>query len=449
MFKQRVQRFIEGKSLISIHDKVLVALSGGADSVALLRVLLALGYRCECAHCNFHLRGEESDRDESFVSNLCEQWKVKLHLVHFDTKAYAKEHHLSIEMAARELRYRWFEEVRQAIGAKSVVVAHHRDDSVETILLNLIRGTGINGLKGIQPRNGNIVRPLLQESRESIEEYLKAICQDFITDSTNLQDEYMRNKIRLNILPRMKELNPSVAESIQETGLRLAEVASVYHADRQAVVCKSLTKVSDDSFRICIADIMQDIAPESLLYEMLSPFGFNASQVKDIFRCLSDGQSGKRFMSTGWEVLRDRDYLMIQRKSEKESIPELVVEEIWMTSEFVIPRGKEVACLDADKVTQALSVRKWRQGDKFVPFGMRGTKKVSDYLTDRKFSLYQKEHQFVVCNGEDIVWLVNERSDNRYRVTEKTRRMLILRIRSRCVETHISSAEGADGADYS
>ena len=195
MFKQRVQQFINEKKLLDTYGKVLVALSGGADSVALLRVLLSSGYSCECAHCNFHLRGEESDKDELFVQHLCDRMGAKLHLAHFDTRSYASANKLSIEMAARELRYAWFEELRAQVGANAIAVAHHRDDSVETFLLNLLRGTGIDGLRGIPAHNGRVVRPLLQQSRADILDYLHAIGQDFVTDSTNLQDEYLRNKI--------------------------------------------------------------------------------------------------------------------------------------------------------------------------------------------------------------------------------------------------------------
>lgn len=429
MFRQRVQRFIDDQSLFGIKDKVLVALSGGADSVALLRVLVALGYRCECAHCNFHLRGEESDRDEEFVRCLCKASDVLLHVKHFATEEYAHSHGVSIEMAARELRYAWFEELRKEREASVIVVAHHRDDSVETMMLNLIRGTGIHGLKGIQAKNGRVVRPLLQESRESIEEYLKFLGQDYVTDSTNLQDEYMRNKIRLNILPLMKELNPSVMESIFETGERLTEVAGIYQRDRNIAIGKCVVKEDDDSCRMRIVDILSDIAPASLLHEWLSPYGFHTAQEKDIMRCLRDGQSGKRFCSKEWELLRDREELIVRRIEMQEEIPELVIEEKFLTPDFVIPFHKEIACIDADKLKEPLYIRRWRQGDKFVPFGMKGRKKVSDYLTDRKFSLYQKENQCVVCSGEDIVWLVNERSDNRYRVTEKTRRVLLLSIK--------------------
>ena len=429
MLTYDVQRFIEEKDLFNLQDKVLVALSGGADSVALLRILLSLGYTCECAHCNFHLRGLESDRDESFVRQFCEEHSIPLHVTHFDTSAYAKEHHLSIEMAARELRYEWFEQIRKEIGASVIAIAHHRDDSVETFLLNLMRGAGINGLKGIPVKNGYIVRPLSSVSREGILDYLQSIKQDYVTDSTNLEDEYMRNKIRLNILPLMKEMNPSVMETIQETTFRLSEVASIYQQDRMEAIAHKVTFLFPEMFRISLTDILEDVAPISLLHEVLSPKGFNASQIRDIYRSLSSSQSGKRFFTTEWEVLRDREYLWIQKKGSSQLIPEIIIEEIERTPSFVIPRDKHIACLDADLLNHPLTIRKWEKGDKFVPLGMNGKKKVSDYLTDKKFSLFQKENQYVVCCGENIVWLVNERSDHRYRITDSTQRILLIQIK--------------------
>ena len=429
MFKHRVQKFIEEKALFTLQDKVLVALSGGADSVALLRVLLSLGYTCECMHCNFHLRGEESDRDEAFVRALCEESSVVLHVTHFETEAYAKAHHQSIEMAARELRYSWFHQLKEERKASVIAVAHHRDDSVETFLLNLMRGTGIDGLKGIPVRNGHVVRPLLQESREDILDYLKAIHQDYVTDSTNLQDQYVRNKIRLNILPLMKEINPSVMESIQDTAFRLSEVASIYHQDRNFRLEQIVKKDSDDFLQVSIRDVVTDIAPNALLHELLSPLGFNSDQVKDIYRSLEHSQSGKRFLSKEWELIRDREDLLLHRIKQEETAPELIIEEEEYTPDFIIPRDKHIACVDADKVEMPLTIRKWQLGDKFVPFGMTGKKKVSDYLTDRKMSLYQKEKQYVVCSGERIVWIVNERSDNRFRITPQTKRLLLIQIK--------------------
>ncbi len=425
MFKRDVEKFIDQKSLFERRDKVLVALSGGADSVALLRVLHALGYQCECAHCNFHLRGEESNRDEAFVQQLCQKFDIPLHVTHFDTTDYARTHRISIEMAARELRYQWFETLRQSIGASVIAVAHHRDDSVETFLLNLIRGTGINGLKGIAPKNGYVVRPLLQESRENILDYLQHLNQEYVTDSTNLQDEYMRNKIRLNLLPLMKELNPSVSESIAATTERLADAALIYNKEREMAI----QRVMKGEKVISISALLDETAPSSLLFELLHPYGFNSSQIKDIYQSLF-GQSGRRFHSSQWEVLRDRDSLILHSFNGEEINhipPTLTYETVDITPDFIIPRDKHIACLDADKVTLPLTVRKWQAGDKFTPLGMKGKKNVSDYLTDRKFTLFQKEHQYVACQGDKIVWLIGERIDNAYRIDADSKRAVIVR----------------------
>lgn len=428
MFHRDVQKYIAEKHLFTLSDRVLVALSGGADSVALLRVLLVLGYRCEAAHCNFHLRGEESDRDERFVRELCRGLGVTLHVTHFDTAVYASQHRVSIEMAARELRYAWFERLRAERGMAVIAVAHHRDDSVETFLLNLVRGAGINGLKGITPHNGSVVRPLLEVDRRDILAYLHHLHQDYVTDSTNLQDEYLRNKIRLNILPMLRELNPSVSAGIAETSRRLADVALIYNKEIE----EGKNRVMTQDGHILIPRLMEEVAPAALLFEILHPLGFHSVQVGDVFRSLS-AQSGKRFVSAEWELLRDRTELLIRPLQQgdgewSEHLPRLATETLDITPDFMIPKDKDTACLDADKVTEPLTVRKWQPGDKFVPFGMKGKKKVSDYLTDRKFSLFQKESQYVVCSGDRIVWLVGERSDDRFRLTEDSRRALVIRV---------------------
>ena len=302
---QKVVQYIKHHKLFSPDDKILVALSGGADSVALLRLLLSLEYTCEAAHCNFHLRGAESDRDEHFVRQLCLENRVTLHTVHFNTEQEAKERHISIEMAARELRYTWFEKTRKACSAAVTAVAHHQDDSVETLLLNLIRGTGINGLRGIRPRNGHIVRPLLCLDRKEIVSYLESIGQAYVTDSTNLLDEYTRNKIRLNLLPMMQEINPSIKESILKTAEHLDDAASIYN-----------TSIEEAKLRVRIPEginidaLMQEAAPETVLFEILHPLGFNTAQTRDIYRTL-DGQSGKAFATSSWRVIKDRDSLLI------------------------------------------------------------------------------------------------------------------------------------------
>lgn len=428
-YKKRIQHFIEERNLFALNDKVLVALSGGADSVALFRVLTDLGYKCECAHCNFHLRGEESDRDENFVRSLCNEIHIPLHIKHFDTEFYAKEKQISIEMAARELRYNWFEELRKETGATVIAVAHHRDDSVETFLLNLIRGTGINGLKGIQAKNGYIVRPLLETSREDILNYLDYLKQDYVTDSTNLQDEYLRNKIRLNLLPIMKEMNPSIMESIQETSQKLSEVANIYNQNRKEIL-KTSIQTTKEGDTLHIQTILEDSAPLSLLHEWLSPVGFNPSQIKDIHQSLKKEQSGKQFISNEWKLLRDREHLILQHKKIEENVPEISIETMEINNDFILLKDKNIACLDADKVVLPLEIRKWKKGDKFVPFGMKGQKKVSDYLTDKKYSLFQKEKQYVACSEGKIVWLIGERTDDRFKITEKSKRAVILKINS-------------------
>ena len=427
MFKHKVARFVEGHRLFGLSDKVLVALSGGADSVALLRVLLAGGYYCVAAHCNFHLRGSESDRDERFVTDLCKRLGVELHVTHFQTEEYARTHGVSIEMAARELRYAWFEEVRVQVAADVIAVAHHRNDSVETFLLNLVRGTGINGLKGIAPVNGRVVRPLLGVSREEITDYLKHLEQDYVTDSTNLVDDYTRNKLRLNVIPMLAGINPSVCETIVETARRLSEVEAVYRSAMKA----SCLRVKDSDGSISVSRLQEEVAPQAVLFELLHPLGFNASQQKDVFRCMECGESGKKFMSETYELLLDRDRLLVRRLGEKNCAQAFVIRSAFisvpMGGSFVVSRDPHVAYLDAERVEQPLTLRRWQSGDRFVPFGMKHFKKVRDYLRDRKLSLFDKENQLVACTPSgDIVWLVNERTDNRFRVTPSTREVLKL-----------------------
>ena len=440
MITNLVKRYIESESLIpSENRKVLVALSGGADSVALLRILLSLGYVCEAAHCNFHLRGEESLRDESFVRQLCYTLQVPLHVTHFDTKRYAVSERISIEMAARKLRYDWFEALRKETGAAVIAVAHHRDDSVETVLLNLIRGTGIDGLRGIRPKNGSVIRPLLGVGRRDIQDYLESVKQDYVTDSTNLEDEYTRNKIRLNILPVMETINPSVAQSIAETAKCLDQAGLVY--DRWT---EEARKRVMDGKGIRIAALLNEISPKALLFEILHPLGFNPAQIDSVFNCLK-GQPGRRFHSREWSVLKDRDYLIfdpipatgLETDKELPVSGELVfgtdsrrirLSRVINEPSFVIPREKAYACLDISKLTFPLTLGKWKQGDRFMPFGMKGMKKVSDYLTDRKFSLHEKEETFVVRSGKEIVWIVGERSDNRFRVDDQTKEILLLEL---------------------
>ena len=429
-FKEEILRTIQREALFLPHDKLLVALSGGADSVALLRVLLQLGYACECAHCNFHLRGEESNRDETFVRQLCQSLGVKLHVTHFDTEAHAKAHQLSIEMSARELRYTWFASLLEADSSlKHIAVAHHRDDNIETLLINLVRGTGINGLTGIPSVNGRIVRPLLDVSREDILTYLQRIGQPYVTDSTNLEDDFLRNKIRLNLLPMLEMLNPSVRKTLSDTIHHLKGVSHTYHHHMQALLDSLVQKPSAGEMHACISEVLALPSAGNFLYEWLYPLGFNSSQIADIHQSMRINQPGKRFRSKEWEVLRDRHLLLVRRADAVIALPEIEATLVEITPSFQIPTTKDVVCVDADKVQPPFKVRKWESGDSFVPFGMKGKKNVCKYMTDRKFSLFQKENQYVALSGDQIVWLIGERLDNRFRISETTQRAWVLRIK--------------------
>ena len=424
MLMQKVKEFIEKEDLFSKQDKILVALSGGADSVALTRILITLGYHCEVAHCNFELRGEESDRDEDFVRNFCRSLNIKCHSIHFETRRYAAQQSISIEMAARELRYNWFSKICEESDCQVVAVAHHKDDSVETMLLNLIRGTGINGLLGIRPKNGNVVRPLLCASRQEVVAYLHRMNQTYVTDSTNLEDEYTRNKIRLNLLPLMEEINPSVKDGLVKTASYLNDISKVY----QQAIKESIDRIFiTPEKEISIEKLMNEPAPQALLFEVLSPLGLNSTQVEEVYGSLN-GQPGKRFISSQWQVVKDRELLLIEKVKTANDKPQIIFEEVLLTKDFVIPKDKNTACFDANKFKGVISIRKWEKGDYFIPFGMKGKKLVSDFMTDSKFSLLKKEQQWVLSCNDQIAWLIGERTDNRFRIDDSTQKVIIAKL---------------------
>ncbi len=426
MLVNRVATYIQKEKLLPEQGKVLIALSGGADSVTLLHILMALGYTCEAAHCNFTLRGEESDRDERFVRALCETLDIPLYVKRFDTHRYASEKQVSIEMAARELRYDWFASLRQQLSVPVTAVAHHRDDSVETLLLNLIRGTGLHGLRGIPPRNGAVIRPLLCTTREELTTYLDELGQPYVTDSSNLTNRYTRNNIRLNLLPLLREINPGVDKNLIHTSDALRQVSLIY--DQAIEDAKERVQTQEG---IRIGALLKETAPETVLFEILYPLGFSPEQVRSIFRALP-GQPGRQFAgSRGWRAIKDREMLLlVKTDTHKEIAPfRLVTQTILRTPDFVIPREKQIACIDADKIHAPLEIRKWQPGDKFVPLGMKGKKLLSDFLTDLKYSLPRKEQQWLVCCDNQIVWVIGERIDDRFRIDEKTERVMRISIK--------------------
>lgn len=430
--KTLVAHYIEDRRLLDKSRLQLVALSGGADSVALLLLLRDLGYRLEAVHCNFQLRGDEADRDEDFCRSLCDELALPLHRAHFDTRAYAQLHGISIEMAARQLRYAYFRQLREAIGAEAICVAHHRDDSVETILLNLIRGTGIHGLTGMKPRQGDVVRPLLCVSRADLVSYLYGLGRSYVTDSSNLVADVKRNKVRLQILPMIEAINPSFRDTVLTMAAELEGIEQV--VDTQLAHYAEATELS-------IEAIQQEPSAEQVLYYFLQPRHFNPSQIRQIADRLA-ASSGSRWLSPTHELLSDRGRLAIHPLETDAPRPMRIPEtgrysyanEVTIRllraerdDRFVLPTSPETVALDADKVRFPLIIRRTQPGDRFVPLGMKGGKLVSDFLTDQKKSVWEKRHQVVVCDAEDqILWIVGNRIDHRVRITDSTRRILLI-----------------------
>lgn len=432
-----VQAYIAQHQLLRPGAPVIVGLSGGADSVALLHILTRLGYPCVAAHCNFHLRNDESESDADFAQQTAEALGLPFRRIDFDTADYAHQNGVSTEMAARTLRYEWFETLRRELDAEAIAVAHHRDDNVETVLLNLIRGTGLSGLCGMRPRNGHIVRPLLSVDRHQIVRWLADRHLPFRTDSSNASDVYRRNFVRLRLLPLMEQLNPSVRDAILRMAGHLTDVEAIY---RNAIDSHRAHLIDADG-RISIDALLRTPAPQAVLFELLTPYGFTPSQCADIARALS-GESGRSFVAPGgrWHLLKDRLHLILYPAdevsadtftltlgSELTAPIRLSPEERIVDEAFTISRSPHVATFDADRIALPLTLRRWRAGDSFVPFGMTGRKKLSDYFSDHKFSLLHKAAAWILCDASGrILWIVGHRTDNRFRITSKTRRALII-----------------------
>lgn len=436
-FIHRIEDFISRNHLLEKDGKYLVALSGGADSVTLLWVLHELGYQIEACHCNFQLRGAESDRDEQFCVQLCEQLGIPLHRIHFDTRLYAEVHKESIELAARNLRYRYFAQLKEDVEADGICVAHHQDDTVETMLINLIRGAGIQGLTGISAKNGDILRPLLCVDRKEILAYLEEKGQDYVTDSTNLVDDVVRNKIRLNIIPMLKEINPAASKNIAQAAHHLEEANKMLSS---IAICGE--KSEDGTIRVAVQEIESAASAEYALYSSLSPYGFRGKAITEILASLHS--TGKTWTSETHQLVIDRDCILIREK-QTEVFQGMKIPE---TGCYVLPRGEKIKLsirereidfspskekflitLDADAVTFPFHLRLAQNGDTFHPFGMKGKKLVSDYLTDRKKNLFEKQSQLVLEDAKgQIIWVVGERTTELCKIKEDTKKILYIQV---------------------
>ncbi|MCQ2189715.1 MAG: tRNA lysidine(34) synthetase TilS [Paludibacteraceae bacterium] len=440
----KVKQFIEKEDLFTRKDKILLGVSGGRDSIALLHVLYRLGYDIVVAHCNFHLRGAESNRDSEFVTKHVQDMDVPFYTIDFDTEKYAKENRLSIEMAARDLRYEWFDSLLKLTGCKYIAVAHHSDDVVETFLINMTRGTGLQGLTGIKPKNGNVVRPFLCVSRNDINDYIFDNGFDYVEDSTNSEVVYVRNKMRNVIIPALETVNPSFRTSTIQSIENLTRTQNfvMYYINQ---LKEEIVEHRGDMDVIDIDKIRMAPEPIYVLYEILKPYGFSSSTVHNIYTCIfEENASGKQFYSnSGIRALRDREklYIQLRKEEEFEDEPEEYeirnvaaffnlninfMAEIFDSNSFTIVKDKSVCCVDYKKLTFPLTLRKWRQADTFCPFGMKGRKKLSDFFVDQKLSIIEKENTWILTDGKcgDIVWVVGQRTDNRFRIDEQTKQIL-------------------------
>lgn len=422
------------------NGRYLLALSGGPDSVALLRMMLDKGCQVEAAHCNFHLRGAESDRDEAFCKKLCEKLGVKLHLVHFDTKEFAQLRGISIEMAARELRYRWFTQLAQDTGAEGVCIAHHSDDQVETILLNMLRGTGLRGLLGMKRRNGIFVRPLLDRSRKDILEYLDRIGQDYVTDSTNLEDDVQRNKLRLDVIPMLEKVTPAAKQNILRMADNLADVAVVVKQSLDEALQRcGMASRSGKAYSMKM--IRSYASPRLLLWSIVSDYGFNREQATEM---LSSTEGGKTWSSQQAIAVYSNDTLFIYDLAEwSKPLPTLRIPEtglynfqegkirvsIVAASDTKPSRERNVATLDADALSFPLTLRPVKEGDRFAPFGMKGSKLISDYLKDKKIEPLERHQQLVITDATgEIVWLVGKTINEKVKIRKETKKTVIVAV---------------------
>jgi tRNA(Ile)-lysidine synthase len=431
--------YIDRNHLIDKDSKVLMAVSGGIDSVVMATLMVKSGFYCAIAHCNFGLRGEESDQDELFVKTLASELSVDFYNTRFDTANFAKENKVSIQVAARELRYNWFEKLRHEIGYDYIAVAHNLNDNMETILFNLARGTGINGLSGIMIKNGKIVRPLLFATREMINEYAGQENILFREDHTNSETKYSRNKIRHLVVPVLKEINPSLEATISETGNRLQEIQK-YFEEKIEEEKKRFLSCEGENIKLKIGDTVNILSNLSVAYEFFKEFGITPHLLNDLLE-ITSSSSGKQLYTSSHRFVKDRDSIIIipcnneppkpitiKEANDFNKLKFIEAKTFLVDKTFRINRDKDFATLDLSILKFPLTLRVWRSGDFFYPFGMKGSKKVSDYLTDRKYSLIDKEKALVLESDNKIVWLVGERIDSRFCLTNKSREALVLRV---------------------
>ncbi|WP_248724955.1 tRNA lysidine(34) synthetase TilS [Seonamhaeicola sp. ML3] len=419
------------------ESNLLIAISGGVDSVVLVHLCHQFGLDISLAHCNFNLRGKESDGDEAFVMQLADSLNIEAFSESFNTEVYANEYKMSIQMAAREMRYLWFDELAEQLEFDYILTAHHADDNLETFLINFSRGTGLDGLTGIPEINNRFVRPLLPFSREQIVDYAKANKLEWRVDSSNASTKYLRNKLRHEVIPILKEINPSLLQSFQSTINNLSDANDIVEDQLEQFFKKAIISLEDNKMTFDIAEFKKQNNPRAYLFETFKDYGF--TEWNDALNLL-DAQSGKYILSNTHRLIKHQETLLLSEIVPGELVDIQIdnihqdIETPFGTLSFTEVQEMDVNSTAAIYVDKALlkfplSIRQWKVGDVFFPLGMRGRKKVSKYFKDEKLSLLDKESTLLLCSEDNIVWIINRRADNRYRVTEETEQILKIELK--------------------
>jgi len=431
---QQFRQFISDNRLFSGKDKILAAVSGGMDSVALCSLFRQARINFGIAHCNFLLRGSESDADEEFVRQLASEYGVNFYTRSFETSEYARAKGISIQMAARDLRYAWFDELIKTEGYSSVATAHHLDDQSETFFINLLRGSGLSGIHGILPKQGNIVRPMLFATREEIDDFVRDNRLPYREDSSNKSRKYLRNRLRHELMPVLMNIDPAFSHKLNQTMLHIRGIEDILNQKVNEVSERIVIK-KQDQFQVEISKIKELNPFETWTYLILQPFGFSAAVVNEVVEAM-EGISGKMFFSQTHRLVKDREILIIEPLANLnpaqlqyfigEDTPEITRPFPMEFSSMPVAETLEMlhnpafACLDAGKLKYPLTLRLWQKGDRFIPFGMKGWKKVSDFLTDLKLPVPEKEKTWLMLSAGDVVWIVGKRIDDRFRISKQT-----------------------------
>jgi tRNA(Ile)-lysidine synthase len=432
--------FVNENQLFEDNAPVLAAVSGGMDSVLLVHFLKAAGYPFAIAHCNFQLRGAEAEADQQFCQQLAAHMQVAFHTINFDTNAYVREHRLSVQMAARNLRYQWFEHIRKQHQYTAIALAHHQNDAIETILLNLTRGTGIAGLHGILPKNNYLVRPMLFLTREEIANLVQQNQLAYVEDSSNASTKYARNKLRHRVIPTLKELNPNLEQTFERSLAHFRELEQLLDTKVKEIK-KDLWQQQGNEVHLPISGVRNLYPQRLILLELLKDYGFNETAVDDLIKALPK-HSGRVFESSAYILLLDRDKLILTPKAVGHLSPILINEEaievrygsynLIITTTSVsenIPKSANLAVVNANMLVFPLSIRTWQQGDYFMPLGMGTRKKLSDFFINQKVPLHQKIQIPLLVNGNgEVIWVAGYRLDDRYKLTPQTKKVTIFEL---------------------